>query len=424
MGAKAQWAVIYLNPSKASSSVATGVADGQQVGRATVGGIGRASLWRGSAGTWVDLQPAEWASSVASGVGGGQQVGYVIDGAGVHHASLWTGSAGSWVDLHPAGAGHSLATGVDGGLQVGYVVDVIDGVNVFRAGLWYGTAGTWVNLHPNWATESRAMGVGGGHVAGFVVDDAGVLHASLWTDTAGSWVWVDLHPAVEGVSLSSAHDVGGDQVVGYAKVDGYFHAGLWNRTADSWVWVDLHPPGVNESSGVLAVDGGEQVGIVYNNDPYHAALWRGTPDSYVDLHAFLSRDFEDSLASGIWHDAKYTYVVGYGYNTKRQRQEALMWRAEYSTPAPPAETGAIEGRVFAPNGSAVKGALVTATDPAGNQWETTSAGKQGSYTLTELPAGVYTVEGIKDGVGYAVLDGVQVIAGETTSGVDLHLLPY
>jgi hypothetical protein len=101
-----------------------------------------------------------------------------------------------------------------------------------------------------------------------------------------------------------------------------------------------------------------------------------------------------------------------------------MWRAEYSPPPPPAETGTIEGRVLAPDGSAVKEALVTATDPAGNKWETTSAGKRGTYSLIELPAGTYTLEGRKDGVGYAVLDGVLVIAGQTTSGVDLFLLPY
>jgi len=415
MGANAQWQVINLNPAGATSSGAIGVGDGLQAGRAAVGGITRASLWSGSARSWVDLHPVAMAGSHAMGVDGGSVAGFVFDAAGVYHASLWSGTANSWVDLHPVGAEQSFAMDVHDGQVVGMAK--VDGQ--FHAGLWHGTASSWVNLHPDGATESQALGADGGLQVGYVADAAGVRHASVWSGSAASWV--DLNP--DGAEQSTAEDVDGDQVVGSAKVNGG-GACLWNRAGDSWVWVGLHPAGLNEMSAAFAVHAGEQVGVVFNNDPYHAALWRGTADSYVDLHAFLPREFGESLASGIWHDAEYTYVVGYGYNTKRQRQEALMWRAESSTPPPPAETGTIEGRVFGPNNKAVSGALVTATAADGNKWETTSAGKQGSYTLSDLPAGSYTVEGIKDGVGYGRLDGVQVIAGGTTSGVDLHLLPY
>ena len=158
---------------------------------------------------------------------------------------------------------------------------------------------------------------------GFVADAAGVRHASLWNGSAETWV--DLHPA--GAEYSSAEDVDGEQVVGSAKeVNDQGHARLWYREGDTWVCVDLHPHGLNERSAAFAVHGGEQVGIVFDNTPYHAALWRGTADSYVDLHTFLPRDFEWSMAVGISHDAVYTYVVGYGWNSRRQRQEALMWR--------------------------------------------------------------------------------------------------
>ncbi len=46
--ANAQWDVIQLHPGGATSSRASGVDGGQQVGHATVGGITRASLWSGS----------------------------------------------------------------------------------------------------------------------------------------------------------------------------------------------------------------------------------------------------------------------------------------------------------------------------------------------------------------------------------------
>ena len=79
--------------------------------------------------------------------------------------------------------------------------------------------------------------------------------------------------------------------------------------------------------------------------------------------------------------------------------------------------------MFGPDGEAVKGALVVATDPDGNTWDTTSRPKTGSYSLTELPAWVlYTVEAMKDGVGYDVVVEVPVIGGETTV-VDLYLEP-
>jgi hypothetical protein len=72
---------------------------GQQVGFvAQIGGIDRASLWSGTAASWVDLTPSTASSALVNGIWGGQQVGWASIG-GVEHASLWSGSAASWLDL-------------------------------------------------------------------------------------------------------------------------------------------------------------------------------------------------------------------------------------------------------------------------------------------------------------------------------------
>jgi hypothetical protein len=57
-------------------------------------------------------------------------------------ASLWSGTAGSWINLNPAGAFNSRANGVFEGLQVGFA----SGAFGETASLWSGTAESWVDL--------------------------------------------------------------------------------------------------------------------------------------------------------------------------------------------------------------------------------------------------------------------------------------
>jgi hypothetical protein len=45
----------------------------------------------------------------------------------------------------------------------------------------------------------------------------------------------------------------------------------------------------------------------------------------VDLHALLPAGFSSSVARGIWSDGRTTSIVGYGYNTLTERDEALLW---------------------------------------------------------------------------------------------------
>jgi hypothetical protein len=301
--AHAQWTVISLHPAGATESRAMGVSGGQQVGYAVINGVVLASLWGGSAASWVDLSPAGATNSYAVGVSAGQQVGQATVG-GVDRASLWTGTAGSWVDLNPPSS-ISYARAIQGGHQAGDINNT--------ACLWSGTASSRVSLHPAGAEVSHVYAVSGARQVGNAVFNS-VPHAGLWNSTAGSWV--DLNPAAA-TSGSIAYGMDSAQQVGIAWANGNWHASLWSGTAASWV--DLSPAGGGFSQ-VNAVDAGQQVGFAG-----HACLWSGTAASRVDLQAALPPGFTTSYAQGIWHDAALTYVVGYAYNTTTSRYEALMW---------------------------------------------------------------------------------------------------
>ena len=311
------WTVTNLHPAGSLESHANGVGGAQQVGTALVGGQRRASLWNGTAASWVDLNPAGATWSEAYGVSDGQQVGYVSTAAGFY-ASLWSGSAASLVNLHPAGGfAHSWANDVSADQQVGDVC--VDFLYCF-ASLWSGTAASWVNLHPAGGKRSSALGVSADQQVGFTIDGADFPHASLWSGTAASWV--DLYP---GFTESYAYGVGGGQQVGSVyTTPGIPHASLWSGTAASWV--DLHPAGADQSRA-NGVSDGQQVGYVatLNVGESRASLWSGTAASWVDLHAFLPPGFSSSQAQSIWSDANFTYVAGYGVNSATGYKEALLW---------------------------------------------------------------------------------------------------
>ncbi|MEZ0326558.1 MAG: PxKF domain-containing protein [Fimbriimonas sp.] len=331
--ANAQWRVTNLHPAGADYSEAYGVDGGRQVGNVGLAGIERASLWTGTASSWVNLHPAlATGRSAAFGLDATQQVGRAFVSRKTR-ASLWSGTSSSWVDLHPGSRVNSFATAVQGGQQVGAVYDVDQWDE--QASLWSGTAGSWINLHPLNAWFSAAVGVYAGQQVGHA-HVGGIYRASLWSGTPGSWV--DLNP--EGVIQSYATAVHTGQQVGHVFMDdsadpqpqgGLYRASLWRGTSASWV--NLHPSAAGTHSFGWGVHGGQQVGSVdvdslINGMMPHASIWTGTADSWVDLHASLPPEFTSSEARGIWHDGNGTaYVVGYGYNSLTDRNEALMWTA-------------------------------------------------------------------------------------------------
>jgi len=337
--ASAQWTVTNLHPAGTLLSTCYGVGGGQQAGYVQVGptvGDSRASLWSGTAASWVNLHPAGTGYSFAYGADGGQQVGEYIP-AGFARAALWSGTAASWVDLHPAGPTESSALGIGDGQQVGRT-----SLGGFNAALWSGTAASWVNLNPppnpitGYSHSSEAYGVGGGQQVGYVVADGGVISASLWSGTAASWV--NLHPVGVGADISQAFGTDGLQQVGIARIMSttVVAASLWSGTAASWV--NLNPAGVS-TGRANAVHGGQQVGRTTVSGVSRACLWSGSAASWVDLHAFLPAGFTSSEATGISHVGGITYVVGYGFNGLTVRTEALLWVRS----APPFCAGDFDG---------------------------------------------------------------------------------
>lgn len=299
--AHAQWTVTVLNPTGAASSFAYGVSGGQQVGTSLLAGVDRASLWSGTADSWVDLSPAGATSSTAFGVSGEQQVGEAWIG-GVARASLWSGTAASWMDLSPAGATSSRAQGIGGGQQVGSAM--LDGIH--RASLWAGTAASRVDLHPAGSTLSRAFDTNGTQQVGFAIFN-GWHRASLWSGTAASWV--DLSPV--GSEYSYAHAIDGDQQVGLVSM-GWERASLWRGTSASWV--DLTPPAhPYATSRARDAFGGQQVGYAFVNDQVRASLWSGSGASWVDLSVYLPADYIQSEAFGISSDGFNIHITGFGH---------------------------------------------------------------------------------------------------------------
>ncbi|MEQ9585465.1 MAG: GC-type dockerin domain-anchored protein [Phycisphaerales bacterium] len=248
-------------PSLQHGSQCLGAHEGQQVGSVnylrSFYGIyeNRASLWSGSADTWVSLHTQDRhgiSHSTAVATHGGQQVGWTWTEPVTERAALWTGTAASVVDLMPAGARVSLALGVHDGVQVGSAL--FDETR--RAGLWRGTADSWVDLHPAGASRSSANAA-----------DAGVQGGEVW-------------------------------------IDGVPHAALWRGTAESWE---------NLGTGVIyAMHDGWQVGV----DATLPVVWNGTAASRELLP--IPDGFDRVATTDIWHDGQTLYVVGQARGTFTQ----------------------------------------------------------------------------------------------------------
>ncbi|MEQ1935543.1 MAG: hypothetical protein ABL962_16920, partial [Fimbriimonadaceae bacterium] len=320
----AQWTTVNLHPANAVESGLTSVAGGRQVGYSLIGEAYRASLWTGTAASWVDLTPS-WASqSVGRAASLSQQVGESYGSSGPR-ATLWNGSASAWIDLNPLGSYGSECHGADEGSQVGWA-SFLNAPNQ-HAAVWSGTTESCVDLNPLLASSSGAFGVGDGQQVGWATVGA-QSRASLWRGTSSSWV--DLSP-VGAIGSTAWSTSSGKQVGDIAFNSGGSRASIWSGSAGSWV--SIHPA-LASGSVARSIYRGCQAGTAVVGGHNRASFWRGTAASWVDLHALLSSTYAESEAFGVWHDENATYVVGKAYHRSNARDEAVMW---IGPPQPPKE---------------------------------------------------------------------------------------
>jgi hypothetical protein len=176
-----------------------GTAGGQQVGQLLSGSFMSTSfsavLWTGTPESMVTLAPtsSSWNiyTSMARATDGVQQVGSVgvllnaWTGQSVQFASLWSGTASSWV---PLSFTESEAVGVHNGVQVGWTAAGV--TNPRFACLWRGTKESIQGMHPAAATSSVLVGVLDNHQVG-AAQFGGRWKAGIWSGTPESFENLD-----------------------------------------------------------------------------------------------------------------------------------------------------------------------------------------------------------------------------------------
>ena len=219
-----------LHPAGPVSSEAFGLSDSQQCGYVMINNTTpHAALWSSTPGSIRGYESSR--SEGFGGLRGGRRpTGRPVERGSwpnvYEHATLWSGSADSFVDIHPLGGGRSSAVrAVHGSRQAGYAITA-----GWHAALWLGDAESIVDLNPVGAVESTITGLSGTQQAGEVAVE-GSHHAAVWSGSADSLV--DLHPA--GAEDSTASATSGLHQVGRVTFAGVRHAALWSGTAASFV---------------------------------------------------------------------------------------------------------------------------------------------------------------------------------------------
>jgi hypothetical protein len=286
-----QWTSVDLHPTVATESHALGVGDGQQVGYVVINGTKTASLWSGTAATWVSLAPPGATESIAYRTREGVQVGYATI-AGRRIAGMWSGTAASWTPLEPAGATDSVAYGVEGGHQVGYAV--VNGVQL--ASLWSGTPQSWLSLHPAGSTFSIAYATEGNLQGG-----VSQWNECSWSGTAASWSQF----AAAGGGRAFAIDQG--------RFFGYRRSGRYNNPAAAGWNPSAYLAGGEPDLDSMIFDsfGGYQIGYDIDFGPT-AVLHHASSGLFEWLYSGPSWDPTVERPMGIWVGQNALFIVGDG----------------------------------------------------------------------------------------------------------------
>src|ERR1700719_1165789 len=91
---------------------------------------------------------------------------------------------------------------------------------------------------------------------------------------------------------------------------------------------------------------------------------------------------------------------------------AILLCVNFTAGAQVPTTGTLRGQVIDPSGSTVSGAAVLLTAPNGNSVDSVT-NKDGSYEVTGLAPGTYTVKVVAEGFGLFTAQNIQVKAGQT-----------
>lgn len=163
-------------------SQAADATDGtRQGGQATIGGVGQAALWSGSAESFIDMNPTGSTQSQINAMTLDYKAGAAVFG-GQFHAGTWTGAASSFVDLNPSFATSSAAFAAEGSYQAGY--GYVDGNQ--HAVAWNSTAESAIDLHVLTTGYSRTFARGISvvgptvFVVGYGQRPDGIPEAVLW----------------------------------------------------------------------------------------------------------------------------------------------------------------------------------------------------------------------------------------------------
>ena len=245
---------VDLNPLGYVNSIAKGTDGVEQVGYSRSAYYGQCTIWKGTAASAVILTPPTYLASWCLGTDGGYEIGYTFKAFyiySIEHATLWSGSANSYVDLHAGASTYSRGRAIKGNEQVGEIDAYADmdpdagNISAYsKAVLWHGTAASMVILHPAGFYSSRVLATNGTQEGGWAYGTSGI-HAMLWSGSAASFI--DLHPAgyfdTRVTAMSATMQVGDGWVGGNTHAPGaHRHALAWTGSASSVIDLTAYAP--------------------------------------------------------------------------------------------------------------------------------------------------------------------------------------
>jgi hypothetical protein len=331
------WTVTNIHPGWADgSSTAQGITEGRVGGSAIINttlpdgrelALSHPILWDADTFSPQDITPGGHVGGAIIDAEGNLLVGWFWHTYSCppytcawESACYWYADTLEFTETHMSGAEYDRALATDGTRLVTNAAFEYSGGNyTYRPYLWTPPHSVTFLDPGDLVDRASVSGIDGDRQYGSLIPVGGgnIWHAAMWTGTANSIV--DVNPA--GYTVSNILSAGDGQAVGRVQTDNGQHAALWaGGTAAA---VELRREGWTSSTAVAAHDG-VQVGSI----PGKAALWIGSADTYVDLHAYTPAEFTSTTAEDVEVAPDGSImVVGYGYNSLTEQQEALVWRS-------------------------------------------------------------------------------------------------